>query len=109
LASVSNFAEPGQFWDELVVGGALQAFVRATFCKVPDAAAPFFADVFVVRSTVNLARREVTTPRGIGAVLDHPFDAILAIDPLIPGQHRDDEVFSAGSHIRNGCTLNLWD
>ena len=33
----------------------------ASFYEVPDAAAPFFADVFVVRSTVNLARREVFT------------------------------------------------
>jgi hypothetical protein len=76
--------------------------VRASFYKLPDAAAPFFADVFVVRSTVNLTRREVTTPRGI--VLDHPFDAILAIAPLLHRQHRDDEVFSAGLHIRKGGT-----
>ena len=85
--SVSNFAEPGQFWDELVVGWALQAFVRATFCKVPDAAAPFFADVFVVRSAVNCTRRKVTSPRSVGAVLNHPLEAILPIDPLISWQH----------------------
>ena len=29
--AASNFAQPGQFWDELVVGWALQAFVRASF------------------------------------------------------------------------------
>jgi hypothetical protein len=48
--SVSYFAQPGQFWDELVKGGSLQAFVRATFWKVLDAAAPLFAQEIANRS-----------------------------------------------------------
>ena len=35
------------------------------------------------------------------AVLDHPFDAELTLAPLISRQHRDDDVFGAGAHIRN--------
>jgi hypothetical protein len=81
---VSDFAEPRQCWEDLVKGWAIQAFVGAIFYKIPDAAAPFFAYVCVVRSTVNLTGRKVASPRSIGAVLDHPFEAILSVSPLIP-------------------------
>jgi hypothetical protein len=82
-----DLPQPRQFWYDLVKGGSLQAFVGASLYKVPDAAAPFFAYVFVVRSTVHLTGRKVTSPRSVGAVLDHPFEAILSIDPLISWQH----------------------
>ena len=49
--SFSNFAQPGQFWNELVIGGLLQAFVRALLAE----------------SEVKLSERSEASQRGQGA------------------------------------------